>query len=117
MSPTTPSCQPIPDGCLADGKHVYWSPDDEGSTGMKDKQCWVLGSQGPCSHDEILDRYVTNYIGCQSNNHKFYKQIGNVIDGDPEDEEMDSRSLAIGQYRSCAPGSRRSQTGKCRVAF
>ena len=44
-----PKCEPVPDGCPADGQHVYW-----GSNDSESKKCWEIGCQGPCSLDEIL---------------------------------------------------------------
>ena len=113
---SVPSCQPLPEGCLADGQHVFWSPDYEGSTGteMNDRQCWLLGSQGPCSEDETLERYVSNYIGCQRISK--LDRIVNNIDSNPIDEEAE-RAIGITLVRSCGPGSRRTQAGTCRVKF
>lgn len=121
---TTPICQPLPDGCLANGLYVFWSPDYEGSGESSDNQCWELGTQGPCSQGETLERFVTNYIGCQakvlnkiSRPHSVLDNL--IIDQEPKDEQADrrsaGRSVAIAGLRPCGPGSRRSQNGKCRV--
>ncbi|EFX76450.1 hypothetical protein DAPPUDRAFT_322369 [Daphnia pulex] len=116
------SCEPLPDGCLADGHYVFWSPDYEGSSEASEKQCWLLGSQGPCSENETLERYATNTVGCQLRAFKIGRRPhgGNEIDErNPEDKEAESRSpsgrsVAVAGMRPCGPGSRRTQTGKCR---
>ena len=118
VSPATPSCQPLPEGCLADGYHVYWESGEEGSGGGK--QCWILGTQGPCSEGEVVERYITNFVGCRSTTNVSRKQdhLGNGIEnGDITEEEAAERSVAMASVRSCGPGSRRSQSGKCRPIF
>lgn len=44
-----PVCLWVPDGCPANGQYVYWSPDS-----TTPKQCWKMGTQGPCSDENIL---------------------------------------------------------------
>ncbi|XP_032788880.1 uncharacterized protein LOC116926170 isoform X2 [Daphnia magna] len=121
---TVPICQPLPDGCLANGLYVFWSADYEGSTETSDNQCWELGTQGPCSQGETLERYITNHIGCQprilNRVPKPHSALDNlVINGDSQGKKADrrsaGRSVAIAGLRPCGPGSRRSQNGKCRV--
>ena len=81
-----------------------------------------MGSQGPCSQNETLERFPTNTVGCQLRVFNIARrpQRGNGIDEtNPEDEEAQSRSsfrsVAVAGMRPCGPGSRRTQTGKCRV--
>ena len=46
----TAQCETVPDGCLTDGHHVYWSPDETSVA----KQCWAIGTRGPCEDGKLI---------------------------------------------------------------
>ena len=46
----TAQCETVRDGCLTDGHHVYWSPDETSVA----KQCWEIGTQGPCEDGKLI---------------------------------------------------------------
>ncbi|XP_046642164.1 uncharacterized protein LOC124327238 isoform X1 [Daphnia pulicaria] len=90
-------CEPVPDGCPADGQHVYWSPDDSAS-----KKCWEIGCQGPCSLDQILHlEQITDDLN-------IYCRTLSVFAVGPA-------SLAYSP--SCRVGTLRNRLGKCIRGF
>lgn len=46
-----PECRLIPDNCPPDGKHVFWSPHNNGL-----QRCYRIGDRGPCPINEIITR-------------------------------------------------------------
>ena len=46
----TAQCETVRDGCLTDGHHVYWSPDETSVA----KQCWKIGTRGPCENGKLI---------------------------------------------------------------
>ncbi|XP_046642155.1 uncharacterized protein LOC124327231 [Daphnia pulicaria] len=45
----TSRCEPVPDGCPTDGRHVYWNLDNSTA-----KQCLEIWTQGPCEEGKLL---------------------------------------------------------------
>ncbi|XP_046642138.1 uncharacterized protein LOC124327216 isoform X4 [Daphnia pulicaria] len=89
----TSRCEPVPDGCPIDGRHVYWNPDNSTA-----KQCLEIWTQGPCEEGKLLhlaqDTEAQVYCSFQSAD-----STGDISKvNDPP----------------CQPGSFRDQHGICR---
>lgn len=56
----TISCEAIPANCVADGQHIYWSPNPE----TVPAECHHIGKRGPCSIDQVVSRDATGAVSC-----------------------------------------------------
>lgn len=56
----TISCEAVPANCVADGQHIYWSPNPE----TVPAECHQIGKRGPCSIDQVVTRDATGAISC-----------------------------------------------------
>ena len=95
-----PKCEPVPDGCPADGQHFYGTPDDTMA-----KQCWLIGSQGPCLSYEFLklEEGTGEFkMSCKKSGG------GGTYAGIP---------FSAGSQSPCRLGTWRNQFGKCSHGF
>lgn len=95
----TSQCEKTPSGCPADGKHVYWSPEITLA-----KQCWEMGTQGPCSLNEILLGTGGQDVICGPDFHNIF-QI------------QSQTNIAPPRRKLCEVGSFRDQFLGCRPSF
>ena len=56
----TISCEAVPANCVADGQHIYWSPNPD----KVPAECHHIGKRGPCSIDQVVTRDATGAISC-----------------------------------------------------
>jgi len=56
----TISCEAVPANCVADGQHIYWSPNPE----TVPAECHHIGKRGPCSIDQVVTRDATGAVSC-----------------------------------------------------
>jgi len=89
-----PRCEPIPEGCPADGRHFFGSPDE-----TMFEQCWELESQGPCPPKEILK------VEENTGELKIFCEIPLYSAAAPS---------STGYKPSCRPGTLRNRLGECR---
>ena len=95
-----PQCEPVPDGCPADGQHFYGTTDDTMA-----KQCWEIGSQGPCLWYEILQLEEGTgefKLSCKPQ----FAQIA-----------LAAVPSSAGSQAPCRLGTWRNQFGKCSHGF
>ncbi|XP_046449641.1 uncharacterized protein LOC124198044 [Daphnia pulex] len=91
----TPQCEPAPEGCPTDGRHVYWNPDPSMA-----KKCWEIWSQGPCEEGQLIHLAQD-------------KEELQVFCSHRLAEHYISGSLSIPK---CPKGSWRSRNGRCNKA-
>ncbi|EFX76457.1 hypothetical protein DAPPUDRAFT_107036 [Daphnia pulex] len=89
-----PVCEPVPEGCPANGRYFYGTPDETMA-----KRCLKLWKEGsPCLPDEYLQLRegpeLTIFCGYQ-------------------DPMLQSVSLSAGTRRACRPGTLRKRSGHC----
>ncbi len=95
-----PQCEPVPDGCPADGQHFYGTTDDTMA-----KQCWEIGSQGPCLWYEILQLEEGTgefKLSCKPQ----FAQIA-----------LAAVPSSAGSQAPCRLGTWRNQFGRCKPGF
>ncbi|XP_046449252.1 uncharacterized protein LOC124197754 isoform X2 [Daphnia pulex] len=91
----TSLCEPVPDGCPTDGRHVYWNPDNSTA-----KQCWEIWTRGPCKEGQLLHL-------AQDNEAQVYCSSVSA-------ESMGDKSIS--NNSSCPPGTIRNQQNTCVTA-
>ncbi|KZS16703.1 uncharacterized protein LOC116927141 [Daphnia magna] len=83
-------CEEVPADCVADGEHVYWSPDPL----VAKPQCVQLSVRGSCAEGDLLQRNRSGAVACRS----------------------PSRPQPLVQlHTSCPPGSFRGQNHQCPI--
>lgn len=96
-----PMCQPVPRGCPADGRHVFWRI----SIG-EERRCYRLGQRGPCTAPQTVTREIEDGSLDVSCAYSEENQFGLI-----------SRHLGTTPYIGCPRGSRRSIRGYCRPVW
>lgn len=97
----TAECRPIPQGCLADGQHVFCSMQPK-----LEKKCWKLGTRGPCLGENDQLRMKGIDVEC-------FTPAAIV----PDNVISASLPSAPLQQSACPRGSYRNQILKCKTSF
>ncbi|XP_046448696.1 uncharacterized protein LOC124197355 [Daphnia pulex] len=92
----TPECQPVPEGCPANGRYFYGTPNETMAN-----QCWELLTQGPCRKGQVL---------------KIKEGLDLEIVCDYRHDDS-KNAVSAGMLGKCRPGTLRARSGHCSGVF